>query len=232
MEWIGLAVVLIGVVLAAIFFTRGMFARDLTRALERVRQQERELQEKADVLEQRLAQIERDYQMKLKRGDADAQRLIDDAKSQAMNVRTVAIEESKHRARQLLLEAEQGKVQLRSEILRELNGASARHACEALRPLMTEEQLNHMHAQLMKELIEALKQVDLRSQQTKAEKIEVTTAQPLASADSLRIAQWAAASAGSDVPIQSTVNEDLVAGGIVRVGQTIIDNSLTNRLSR
>ncbi len=232
MEWIGLAVVIIGVVVAAIFFTRGMFARDLTQALERVRAQERELQEKADVLEQRLAQMERDYQMKLKRGDVQAQQIIDEAKGQAMNVRTVAIEESKHRARQLMLEAEQGKVQLRTEILREQNGASAHRACEALRSLLSEEQLSAMHAHLMKELIEALKQVDLRSQQTRAEKIEVTTAQPLASAESLRIAQWAAASAGSDVPIQSSVNAELMAGGIVRVGQTIIDNSLTNRLSR
>ena len=232
MEWIGIVIVLVGVVVAAIFFTRGMFARDLTQALERVRAQERELQEKADVLEQRLAQMERDYQLKLKRGDAQAQQIIDEAKGQAMNVRTVAIEESKHRARQLMLEAEQGKVQLRSEISRELGNASGRRACEALRALLSDEQLNTMHAQLMKELIEALKQVDLRSQQTRAEKIEVTTAQPLASAESLRIAQWAAASAGSDVPIQASVNAQLLAGGVVRVGQTIIDNSLTNRLSR
>lgn len=232
MEWIGIVIVLIGAVLAAIFFTRGMFARDLTQALERVRQQERELQEKADVLEQRLAQMERDYQLKLKRGDAEAERAIQEAKNQAANVRTVAIEESKHRARQLMLEAEQGKHQLRSEILRELNGAAARRSVEALKALLTGEQVNQLHELLMKELIEALKRVDLRSQQSKAERIEIAAAQPLGSAESLRIAQWAAASIGSEVPIKTTVDETLVAGGIVRVGQTIIDNCLMNRLNR
>lgn len=232
MEWVGLIIVLLGAVVAAIFFTRGMFARDLTRALERVRSQERELQEKADVLEQRLAQLERDYQLKLKRGEAEAQTLVQEAKNQAMNVRTVAIEESKHRARQLMLEAEQGKTQLRSEILRELNGAATQRACEALKGLLTEHQIADVHAQLMKELIEALKRVDLRLHQSKAEQIEVIVAQPPAQSESLRIAQWAAASIGSDVPIRTTVDEALVAGGLVRVGQTIIDNSLLNRLNR
>lgn len=232
MEWIGIVIVLIGAVVAAIFFTRGMFARDLTQALERVRQQERELQEKADVLEQRLAQMERDYQLKLKRGDAEADHVLQEAKNQAANVRTVAIEESKHRARQLMLEAEQGKQQMRSDILRELNSAAARRAFDALKALLTEKQMNEIHELLMKELIEALKRVDLRSQQTKAEHIDVSTAQPLGSAESLRIAQWAAASIGSEVPIRPSVDTALAAGGIVRVGQTVIDNCLLNRLNR
>ena len=232
MEWVGIVVVLIGAVIAAIFFTRGMFARDLTQALERVRQQERELQEKADLLEQRLAQMERDYQLKLKRAEVEAERVLQEAKHQAVNLRTVAIEESKHRARQLMLEVDQGKQQLRSEILRELNGVATRRACDALKVLLTEEQINQMHALLMKELIEALKQVDLRAQQIVASRVEVIAAQALGSAESLRIAQWAAASIGADVPIQPAVDATLVAGGIVRVGQTIIDNSLMNRLTR
>lgn len=232
MEWIGIVVVLIGAVVAAIFFTRGMFARDLTQALERVRQQESLLQEKADVLEQRLAQMERDYQLKLKRGDEEAKRVLQEAKNQAANVRTVAIEESKHRARQLMLEAEQGKQQLRSEILRELSSAATHRACDSLKALLTEDQMNQVHELLMKELIEALKRVDLRTQQTKAERIEVATALPLGSAESLRIKQWAAAAIGSEVPIQPSVDAALVAGGIVRVGQTVIDNSLMSRLNR
>jgi len=232
MEFLGLGIVLIGVVVAAIFLTRGLFARDLTQALERVRQQERILQEKADVLEQRLAHMERDYQAKLKRADVEAERVLQEAKSQAMNIRTAAIEEAKHRARQLLLEAEQGKAQLKSAMTRELNGTVARQAGESLKTLLTPEQLAGMHEALMKELLEALKGVDLRSLQPWAGQIELTVAQPLGSADTLRFAQWAAAAVGSDVPIHTTTDPGLIAGALVRVGQTVVDNSLVNRLNR
>ena len=232
MEFLGLGIVLIGVVVAAIFLTRGLFARDLTQALERVRQQERMLQEKADVLEQRLAQMEREYQVKLKRGDVEADRILQEAKSQAMNIRTAAIEEAKHRARQLLLEAEQGKAHLKSAMTRELNGAVARQACESLKTLLSPEQLAGVHEVLIKELLEALKGVDLRSLQQRAGHVELTVAQPLGSADTLRFAQWAAASVGSDVPIHTTTDQGLIAGALIRVGQTVIDNSLVNRLNQ
>ncbi|MBI4341370.1 MAG: F0F1 ATP synthase subunit delta [Candidatus Omnitrophica bacterium] len=232
MEFLGLGIVLIGVVVAAIFLTRGLFARDLTHALERVRQQERVLQEKADVLEQRLAQMERDYQAKLKRAETEAERILQEAKSQAMNIRTAAIEEAKHRARQLLLEAEQGKAQLKSAVTRELNGTMARQASESLKTLLTAEQLARVHDALIKELLEALKDVDLRSLPQQAERVELAAAQPLGSAEALRFTQWAAASVGSDVPIHTATEPGLIAGAVVRVGQTVVDNSLVNRLSR
>ncbi len=232
MEFIGLGIALSCVVVAAIFLTRGLFARDLTQALERVHQQERALQEKADVLEQRLAQMEREYQAKLKRGEAEAEQAVREAKSQAMNIRTAAIEEAKHRARQLMLEAEQGKTQLRTAVAREINGMGAQRACESLRTLLTAGQLAALHEALIKELLEALKGVDVRSSQARAECVEVATAQPLASSESFRFAQWAAASVGSDVPIRASTDPALVAGGVVRVGQTVVDNSLVNRLSR
>jgi len=48
---------LVGIILLTV---RGLFARETTQALARVRQREDELQAKADVLEQRLSQMEQD----------------------------------------------------------------------------------------------------------------------------------------------------------------------------
>jgi len=218
--------------LGVIFFTRGVFSRDLTLALKRVAQQEQGLQEKADILEQRLGQLERDYQAKLRRAEAEAERIAQEAKQQAMNIRTVAIEEAKHRARQLLLEAEQGKVQLKSDLSRELNGRLVQRACESLRALLPPDQLAALHAVLMKQVLEALKQVDARSLGAPVERVDVVTAHPMGSAESLHLKQWAAASAGAGVPIQVEEDPALVAGCIVRAGQAVIDGSLANQLTQ
>lgn len=227
-----MGVLVLGIVVLVIFFTRGVFSRDLTQAMRRVTQREEELQEKADILEQRLGQMEREYQAKLKRAETEASQFIQEAKQQAMNIRTAAVEEAKHRARQLLLEAEQGKAQLKTELARELGAHAVHHTCETLRALLTPEQLSALHSQLVRELLEALKRVDVRALHLTADKVEVVTAQPLDSAESLRLTQWAAASVGSDVPIKVSTDSNLVAGCIVRAGATVVDNSLANRLTR
>lgn len=232
MELLGLAVLLVFALAIVIIATRGLFARDLTRALKRVTQQEQELQEQADILEQRLNQLERDYHAKLKSADAEAARIIQEAKNQAMNIRTAAIEEAKHRARQLLLEAEQGKAHLKAMAAKELNGASAQRACESLRTLLPPAGLTALHSALTTELLEALKHVNVQSVRDGVEHVEMVTALPLAVAESQRLAQWVATSVGAQVPIQTETNPALVAGCIVRVGATIIDNSLVNRLGQ
>jgi F0F1-type ATP synthase delta subunit len=232
MELLGLGVLLVFALVTVIFLTRGVFSRDLTRALKRVNQQEQALQEKADVLEQRLSQMERDYQAKLKRGDAEAERLIEEAKQQAVNIRTAAIEEAKHRARQLLLEAGQDRAQLRLELAREMDGKIVQRACESLQRLLPPQELSALHGSLTRELLEALARIDAAPlRQQGVERVEVRTAQPLPAEASQRLSAWAAASLGAGVPVHVETDPALVAGCIVRIGPTIVDNSLASRLN-
>jgi F0F1-type ATP synthase membrane subunit b/b' len=236
MELIGLSflvAVALGVVLfVIILLTRGVFARDLTHALKRVTQQEQGLQEKADVLEQRLRQMEHDYQSKLKRAELDAEQILQDAKTQAMNIRTAAIEEAKHRARQLLLEAESHKSQLKVEAARELNGKAVQQACASLRVLLSPGDLHGLHSRLVKELLESLRQMEVKPTLSASEPVVIETAQPLSEDDLKQVRQWGAMVAGTSVSVEVKTEPTLVAGCLVRVGETIIDNSLPNRLGQ
>jgi len=236
MELLGLALLLVLVLGVVVFiillFTRGVFARDLTQALKRVTQQEQTLQEQAEILEQRINQMERDYHAKLKRAEAEAARLIEDAKNQAMNIRTAAIEEAKHRARQLLLEAEQGKVQLRLDVASDLNGQAARHACDALRALLPPAALHELHTALVRQLVETLQQMEVKPPAAGVDRVAVVTGQPLTQAEVQQLTQWAAAVVGTPVPLDVKTDAALVAGCIVRLGPTIMDNSLLNRVDQ
>lgn len=228
-----LLVVALGVVLfVIILLTRGVFARDLTQALKRVTQQEQVLQEQADILERRLGQMELDYQAKLKRAETEAEQLLQDAKTQAMNVRTAAIEEAKHRARQLLLEAEQGRAQLKLEVARELNGQAVQRACESLRALLPSAELQALHGTLVNELLKTLAEATLTPSAEPLERIVVVTAQPLTAEDARQLAQRAAALAGRSIPVEVTTEPSLVAGCVVRMGAIIVDNSLPGRLGQ
>ena len=232
MELIGVGVLLVVVLGIIVLWTRGVFARDLTQALKRVTQQEQTLQEKADVLEQRLAQMEREYHAKLKVAQKDAERIVEDAKQQAMNIRTAAIEEAKHRARHLLLEAEQSRAQLKSEVAQELNGQAIQRTCESLRALLPASELLALHTTLTTELLRALAQLDVAPFRAEINRIEVVSAQALTSAQSHQLAQWALTALGTTVAVQVKTDPALVAGLVVRLGPTVIDNSLVNRLGQ
>jgi len=231
MELLGLGVVLMLALGIVIFLTRGVFSRDLTQALKRVTQQEQTLQEQADILEQRLSQMEREYQMKLKRAETEAERLLQDAKSQAMNIRTAAIEEAKHRARQLLLEVEHSTGQLKAELAKELNGSVAQRTCHMLSTFLPETEMLMLHRILMDELFGALRRVDTKPLRGAVEQVQVTTARPLSAIQSQQLAEWASAAIGTNVPLNVETNPSVVAGAIVRIGSTILDNSLPTRIS-
>jgi len=234
MELLSLGIVLVvvlGVVAGVvILLTRGLFARDLTQALKRVNQQEQALHEQADILEQRLGQMERDYHAKLKRAGAEAEQMLQDAKTQAMNIRTAAIEEAKHRARQLLLEAEQGKLQLKAEVARELNGQAVQQACASLRTLLPQALLTALHGALVDELLTALNGLDTAPLQGHLERVVVVTGQPIAEADAKRLAQWTATAFGRGMTVEMKTEPTLLAGCVVQLGTTVVDNSLPNRL--
>ena len=232
MELIGLALLLVFALAVVIFFTRGVFARDLTNGLKRVNQQEQELQEQADILENRINQMERDYQAKLKRADAEAQRIVEEAKQQVVNIRTAAVEEAKYRARQLLLEAEQGRAQLKAELAHELNGKLIQRVCDSLRALLPAGELNALHEALVSELLRTITQLDAGPFKSDVAHVEVVTAQPLSCVHSQQLAQWVVASLGSSVPLHLSIDPTLVAGCVVRIGPTIVDSSLASRLSQ
>ena len=236
MELLSLGIALVaalGVILGiVILLTRGLFAKDLTQALKRVNQQEQALQEKADILESRLGQLERDYHAKLKRAEGEAEQMLQDAKTQAVNIRTAAIEEAKHRARQLLLEAEQGKLQLKAEVAKELDGWAVQHACASLRTLLPAPALAALHEALVGELLTALTGLDAAPLRGRVEQVVVVTGQPFAEADAKRLAQWAATALGRGIAVETKIEPTLLAGCIVQLGTTMVDNSLPNRLGR
>lgn len=234
MDLVSLAILLafaLGLVVIVMLLTRGVFARDLTQALKRVTDQERALQEKADILEQRIRQMEREYETKLKRADGEAERVVDEAKQQAMNVRTAAIEEAKHRARQFMVEAEQGRAQLKQEAARELDGHAARRACESLRQLLSPADLLALHRRLLEELLQTLRGLEAARLHPGPEGVRVLTGLPLPPEDAHRLAQWALSAVGPSVTVSTSTDPALVAGGIVRIGEMFIDNSLYNRLN-
>lgn len=233
MVFIGLSVVVALVVGLVILTVRGVFARDLTQAIRRVSQQEQELQTKAEVLERRLGQMEQDHALRLKQAEAEGQRLLQEARQQAANIRSAAIEEAKQHARQLLAETEHLRQQMRRSLIQELHGRAIDGACQALAALLQGGELENLHEQLLARLITELDRIEAGpTAPGTAVPAHVRTARALSERQLEEIRQRLARRLGSAVTCHQDVEAALVAGGQVRVGDVLIEGSLRRYLER
>ncbi len=220
---------LVGIILLTV---RGLFARETTHALKRVRQREEELQTNADVLEQRLAQLEQAHRHKLKQADGEAERVIQEAKQQAANIRTAAVEEAKHRARQLVMESEHTRQQMVKELRYELSSRAVAWTCTALQTLLTPEEQNSLHARLLHQLIQTCEQVELGHVNGRLERIHVASAKPLAAEQREALQRCLSMKLNHPVTLEATTDANLIAGGVVSLGDVRVDGSVQQYLTR
>ena len=85
---------------------------------------------------------------------------------------------------------------------------------------------------LVRELLEAVTRVEVTPAQGAATRVDVVSAQPLAAAQWQQLTQWASTALGANAQVERSLDPALVAGGVVRVGSTVVDNSLPRRLGQ
>jgi F0F1-type ATP synthase membrane subunit b/b' len=232
LEFMGVVLAFLLLVGIVLFTVRGLFARETTQALSRVRQREEELQAKATVLEQRLAQLEHDHRQKLKHADAEAERIVQEAKQQAMNIRTASVEEAKHRARQLVMEADQTRQHATQTVTHELSDRAVAWTITALRMLLTPEEQQHVHARLLQQLITVCAQVELGAINGHVERVQVRSAQPLDAAQTDALRACLATKFNHPVTLDATTDPTLMAGGVVSLGEMVVDGTVHHYVTR
>ncbi|MBI2001615.1 MAG: F0F1 ATP synthase subunit delta [candidate division NC10 bacterium] len=63
-------------------------------------------------------------------------------------------------------------------------------------------------------------------------RVEVTTAQEMEPAQTQQLRHWVVTALGSEMPLQVETDPTLVAGCVMRLGSTVVENSLLRRLSQ
>ncbi len=231
-ELVGVVVAFLLIVGIMLLIVRGLFARETTHVLGRVRQREEELQANADLLEQRLAQTEQDHRLKLKHAQAEAERMLQEAKQQASNIRTAAVEEAKYRARQLVMESEQTRQQMVSDLRRELHDQAVAWTCTAIQTLLTAPEQESLHARLLHHLTQACAQVELGHVNGGLERIPVRSAKPLAAEQTEALQRCLSTKLNHPVALDEMTDAGLIAGGVVSLGDVVVDGSLKQYLTR
>lgn len=192
------------------------------------------------VLDERKARIAkgledaRQAEIARENADAEAKRIIDEARAEANNIRrdaVVAAEqagkdvEAKARedARAIIAKAEADAVEERDRILADLRGQVAAISIAAANKLVGESLDEKRQRQLIDDFFS---KVPAEVSSLQGETAEVTSALPLTPAE-----QKSAEKALGAKSVQFKVDPSILGGLVVRVGDRVVDDSVANRMN-
>ncbi len=166
--------------------------------------------------------------------DADAKRILDDARAEAANLRREAVVaaegaakdvEAKARedARAIMATAQTEATEERNRILADLRGQVAAISIAAANKLVGESLDEKRQHQLIDNFFS---QVPAGVSELKGESAEITSALPLTEAE-----RKAAAKTLGISDVQYKVDPGILGGLVIRVGDRVVDDSVANRMS-
>ena len=113
-----------------------------------------------------------------------------------------------------------------AEIIKELCQGSLDKSFENYLQVLSE----HRRLQLLPEI--AVLYAQLRAEEERSQKIQVTSAYPLSSEQQDKLAEKMAARLGRSVEIETEIDSSIIGGVIVKAGDLVIDGSLRARLNK
>ena len=192
------------------------------------------------VLDERKARIAkgledaRQAEIARQNADADAKRILDEARAEAANIRREAVvaaegaaKDVEHKAREdaraIMANAQTEATEERNRILSDLRGQVAAISIAAANKLVGESLDEKRQRQLINDFFSRVP-ADVAS--LKGDSAEITSALPLTAAEQESVRRLVGAP-----NVQFKVDPAILGGLVVRVGDRVVDDSVANRMS-
>jgi F0F1-type ATP synthase delta subunit len=124
------------------------------------------------------------------------------------------------------------KEKIREEIGEEMRRKAPILASRVFREVLSPEVREAVHKELVRDVIDKIRNTEKTAFKSKVEKGEIISAYPLLKNDKLVIESLIHDNLGYQIPLYETEDVQIVAGIIIKLGTTLIDGSLNNRLKQ
>jgi F-type H+-transporting ATPase subunit b len=213
-----------------ILFLNGLLIKPLLRGLENRRLRIEESLENARKADERLSNVERDYQARLTEAAAEAQKLRADtlqgAQAELERLRKDAQAEGERIRAQARVEAQAE----RNQMLSDLRGQVAALAMAAANKIVGDSLDAQRQQALIKDFF-AKVPATLLSGVEGGGAVTVTSALPLSADEQARVKSDLASQIGQTGDVSFDVDPAILGGLVVRVGDKVVDDSVAGKLT-
>ncbi len=213
-----------------VFLLRQFLYKQVTRSLGRYQQLNQENLTREGELKRTREEMEQELQAKIAQHNEEVGRLRAAAEVDAQKTQEEILAKSKEEGKRILAEAEAKKERMRANLVSEMEEKALDLASDIIEHILTAQVTQGINHQLIDELIEEIEKSDERRLQLDVETVEVAVPFPLTQVQQEKLKKILSAQMGRSVTVNETVDQEIVAGMVIRSGNLVLDGSLTNKL--
>ena len=213
-----------------VFLLRQFLYKQNSQALERLQQlyqenlkREEDLkngQETADQqLKEKIAQHNEEIGKLKAAGEVDIQKMHEEVLAKA-----------KEEAKKIVDTAEAKREQIKASLVSEMEEKALVLAFDIIGHIFTAQVAQGIHHQLINEFIEEIEKSDGQRMQINVETAEIAAPYPLTQVQEENLKNILSSKMGRSVNIKGTIDQEIVAGMVVRLENLVLDGSLRNKL--
>jgi F-type H+-transporting ATPase subunit delta len=223
----------VATVAAIILFLRMLLHKQLEMGMKRIKRLDQENLNKEVILNEKLEQLNREYEEKIKKAEEEAKILVNEAKDDIKKMRDAERLKAKEETKKIIANALREKEKVLEGAKRAVHRKAADFAAVILKRIFSESDLSALRGNVTKEIIPAVFESDKVSRLLKKNgDVEVITADKLTDEEKEHILKMIKKHGGGKEEVRFTVDEDVLGGLILKIGESIIDGGIAHRINK
>jgi len=211
---------------------RILFYRHLSSALIRLRELQEEALAKEAKIKEELNRLKLVKLAEVDKGRLEAKRLMEDAKKQSEALRDKLEDDARNESQKIIAQGKEIVEKMQKNLAATIELRALNLAMEMIRYTFTEKGIEGLQHQLMEELVMDIENLDKDRVSVKSGRAKVISSSPLTEEEKERIKKALSSNLGYELIIEETIDQALVTGFIIQIGEFVIDGSLRNKLQK
>ena len=217
---------------AIFIFLRVLFSRDLSVALKRLQELQRQNLEKEIALNKEFELAKQERQVEIEKGREEVKRLKDLARQDAEKSKEQILLKAKQDAEALLVQAARERELLKHQLSTQIEESSVNLALGMIRDIFSQEARQELQRELVNELIEELRKIDKERLKVQTKKAEVISSYLLLDNQKNAIREILKDTLGHHIELEERTDASIISGLIINLGGLVLDGSLQNKLRK
>jgi len=210
---------------------RRLLGHHLTSAAAHLQGLSAEYGRRHDELKQRLEESEHQYREQVERAKAEAERIMVQARQEAESSKAKLLEEARAESERIVQQGLESREALQRELAQRMEARALERACELIQEVLPGQLRIEVQSHWLDELIQnGLAQLETVKANNAVREAKVTSACPLTAQQRTVLRQWFKERLGREVTVTEAVDERLVVGLTITLGNLVLDGSLASKV--
>lgn len=199
--------------------------------VKRLQAQADESNKKIEALRRKIQEAEAEYQRNVTQAKEDARNLLEEAKKEGEVLKAKLLKEAAEETEKMVKFAKSKKESLEKEMKKEIIHKSINLSRNIIRQVLSVGSLEVTHEAMVDEISQQIDGLDFgRVDKKNVKEAEVTTIFPLKKDKKAMLKKALSDKLNTNIDIRERIDESVVAGIIIKLGNLILDGSLANKL--